>query len=93
MQTAERNRWLREFAALFLFALWTAAVSLIDVRAIGPNGSTVGLAALNGRIHDLTGVPYDAIYLNGLARPCTGRVYARLCASRSCPMDKPKKPF
>lgn len=43
-------------AALFLFALWTAAVSLIDVRAIGPNGSTVGFAALNGRIHDLTGV-------------------------------------
>lgn len=43
-------------AALCLFALWTAAVSLIDVRAIGPNGSTVGFAALNGRIHDLTGV-------------------------------------
>lgn len=39
-----------------LFALWTLAVSLIDVRQIGPLGSSVGFSALNGFVHRLTGV-------------------------------------
>lgn len=39
-----------------LFVLWTLAVSYIDVRAIGPEGSEVGFAALNGFVHELTGV-------------------------------------
>jgi len=46
-------------AALWLlgaFALWTAAVCLVDVRPIGPGGSAVGLAGLNGFVHGLTGV-------------------------------------
>ncbi len=38
------------------FALWTAAVSFVDVRAIGPRGSSVGFGALNGYIHSLFGV-------------------------------------
>lgn len=38
------------------FALWTLAVQHIDVQAIGPNGSSVGFAGLNGWVHDLTGV-------------------------------------
>ena len=41
---------------LGLFALWTAAVTAVDVQAIGPQGSRVGLAGLNGWIHGLTGV-------------------------------------
>lgn len=41
---------------LAAFALWTLAVQHIDVKAIGPNGSSVGFAALNGWVHDLTGV-------------------------------------
>ena len=39
-----------------VFVLWTVLVSLVDVRAIGPNGSSVGFATLNGYFHDLTGV-------------------------------------
>ena len=31
-------------------------VSRIDVQAIGPEGSLVGLAGLNQRVHQLTGV-------------------------------------
>ena len=38
------------------FVLWTVLVSLVDIRPIGPNGSRVGFAALNGFVHDLTGV-------------------------------------
>ena len=38
------------------FVLWTVLVSYVDVRAIGPNGSSVGFATLNGYVHDLTGV-------------------------------------
>ena len=40
---------------LAAFALWTAAVSRIDVRPIGPQGTSVGFAALNGFFHNLTG--------------------------------------
>ena len=38
------------------FVLWTIAISLIDVQAIGPQGSTVGFATLNSMVHRLTGV-------------------------------------
>ena len=41
---------------LAAFALWTIAISLIDVQAIGPQGSTVGFATLNSMVHGLTGV-------------------------------------
>ncbi len=41
---------------LTAFVLWTLAVRYIDVQAIGPNGSSVGFAGLNGWVHDLTGV-------------------------------------
>ena len=37
------------------FALWTVAVRLVDVQTIGPWGSAVGFAALNGFVHNLTG--------------------------------------
>ena len=47
---------------LAAFVLWTAVVSLVDVQAIGPRGSSVGLAALNGFFHNLTGV-HLSLYL------------------------------
>lgn len=42
--------------SLAAFALWTVLVRTVDVREIGPNGSAVGFAALNGFVHKLTGV-------------------------------------
>ena len=38
------------------FVLWTILVRFVDVRAIGPEGSSVGFAALNRFVHVLTGV-------------------------------------
>lgn len=41
---------------LVIFALWTAAVRLVDVQAAGPEGAMVGFAALNQWFHHMTGV-------------------------------------
>lgn len=43
-------------ALLSTFVLWTVAVRFVDVAPIGPNGSAVGFATLNGWFHRLTGV-------------------------------------
>ena len=50
------NRFALPGGLLAAFALWTAAVCLVDVQPIGPLGSKVGFAALNGWFHNLTGV-------------------------------------
>lgn len=54
----EKNRRNFCIAIILLaaFLLWTAAVCVIDVRAIGPQGSAVGFAAINDFVHRLTGV-------------------------------------
>ena len=46
------------FAIGFLvaFVLWTILVCFIDVKAIGPRGTTVGFASLNEYVHNLTDV-------------------------------------
>ena len=38
------------------FVLWTVLVRFVDVRAIGPEGSLVGFATLNGYVHNQIGV-------------------------------------
>lgn len=38
------------------FALWTLLVQVIDVQAVGPQGTSVGFATLNVWFHELTGV-------------------------------------
>lgn len=48
MQTKKKSHALRVgILLLILFLLFTAAVKLVDVQAIGPEGSQVGLATLN----------------------------------------------
>ena len=41
---------------LVMFVLWTALISFVDVRAVGPEGSEVGFAGFNTAFHELTGV-------------------------------------
>lgn len=42
-----------------LFVVWTFLVIRCDVQRIGPAGSAVGLATLNGWFHNLTGVSME----------------------------------
>lgn len=41
---------------LAAFVVWTILVRVVDVQAIGPEGSEVGFATLNGWFHRTTGV-------------------------------------
>ena len=54
------------YASIFMlgaFVLWTIAVRFIDVRAIGPDGSSVGFATVNAFFHKLTGVHMSHYYI------------------------------
>lgn len=50
------RRFMTAAGFLVIFTLWTVALKFVDVQPIGPNGTTVGFATLNGFIHELTGV-------------------------------------
>ena len=53
----KNKRWLVCAASLLMaFVLWTVLVRFFGVRAIGPEGSSVGFATLNRYVHELTGV-------------------------------------
>ncbi len=53
MTNTDRRNFLRTLIFLVLFLSFTALVSLCDVRPIGPAGSSVGLATVNGALRDL----------------------------------------
>lgn len=56
MKKRNRKNIVITLGLLASFLLWTAAVSSIDVQAIGPKGSAVGFAGLNSGFHSMTGV-------------------------------------
>lgn len=43
---------------LAAFVLWTLIIRFVDIRQIGPRGSSVGLAVINEFVHNLTGVHF-----------------------------------
>lgn len=55
MKRKNKKGLVAAICLLGAFLLWTGLVCLIDVQAIGPRGSRVGLATLNGGVHGLTG--------------------------------------
>ena len=61
MKRKIRSKYLLAFALLLLFAVFTVLVQRVDVQPIGPNGSEVGFARLNGSVHDKLG-ENDACY-------------------------------
>ena len=56
MEKKNKKRLVLGVSLVLAFVLWTVLVRFVDVRAIGPEGSSVGFAALNGFVHELTGV-------------------------------------
>ena len=56
MEKKNKKRLVLGASLVVAFVLWTVLVRFVDVRAIGPEGSLVGFAALNGFVHELTGV-------------------------------------
>ena len=54
-----RKKFIVSICLLTAFVLWTVAISFVDVGAIGPQGSSVGFAGINGYIHNLTGVHFS----------------------------------
>ena len=93
MRNTKRGRWGLAAALLALFALWTLAVSRVDVQSIGPQGSAVGFASLNAAVHRLTGVHMALYTLTdwlGLAPLCVALGFAllglaQLVGRRYCP--------
>ena len=56
MKKKNRRYLYISLSMLPAFVLWTLAVCFVDVKAIGPDGSSVGFATINGFVHSLTGV-------------------------------------
>ena len=56
MKKENRRSFCIAACMLSAFLLWTAAIQLVDVQAIGPQGTTVGFATVNRFVHNLTGV-------------------------------------
>ncbi|MBR5479007.1 MAG: phosphatase PAP2 family protein [Clostridia bacterium] len=52
----KRKSFYIGFGLLVLFIIWTIALRFVDVKAIGPQGSSVGFASLNKLIHNTLGV-------------------------------------
>ena len=56
MNKKQRNALFAALWSLAAFVLWTVALRFVDVQPIGPRGSSVGFATVNGFVHTLTGV-------------------------------------
>ena len=56
MEKKNKKRLVLGAGLVVAFVLWTVLVCFVDVRTIGPEGSSVGFATLNGFVHELTGV-------------------------------------
>lgn len=51
-----KKKIITAVSLLITFVLWTVAVCFIDVKAVGPRGSRVGLSTVNVFVHNLSGV-------------------------------------
>lgn len=56
MKQGSRKSFCMAVCLLTAFALWTVLLRVVDVRAVGPNGTSVGFATINLLVHNLTGV-------------------------------------
>ena len=81
MKKKNRNSMIAGFALLAGFVLWTVLVRTVDLKAIGPQASSVGFASFNGWFHALTGVNMTLYTITdwlGLVPICTALGFAVL---------------
>ncbi|MBQ7012486.1 MAG: phosphatase PAP2 family protein [Oscillospiraceae bacterium] len=66
---------------MLAFVMWTILIQCVDVRTIGPEGSAVGFASLNGWFHELTGVNwmlYSVTDWMGLVPVCCCMIFGMI---------------
>ena len=56
MKTKKHKLLIKGSCLVAAFCIWTALVLTVDVQPVGVNGTAVGFATLNSRIHSMTGV-------------------------------------
>lgn len=56
MKKQSKRNFILAAVLMGLFVLLTVSLSYVDVRPIGPQGSSVGYAGINGFVHDALGV-------------------------------------
>ena len=56
MKKENQRNFCIAICMLLAFLLWTVAIQVVDVQAIGPQESSVGFATINQFVHNLTGV-------------------------------------
>ena len=56
MSLKRKNKLFAGILLLLAFGVWTWLLGIVDVRQIGPEGSSVGFATVNALFHSLTGV-------------------------------------
>ena len=56
MKTKKHKLLIKGSCLVAAFCIWTALVLNVDVQPVGVNGTAVGFATLNSRIHSMTGV-------------------------------------
>lgn len=56
MKDNQKKMFSIAVAMFLVFLLWTILIRVVDVRAIGPQGSAVGFATINAHFHHFTGV-------------------------------------
>ncbi len=52
----KNKEWLFPVLFFIIFVLFTVACATVDVQPVGPDGTSVGFAALNGAVHDAIGI-------------------------------------
>ena len=57
------KRLIATICFLTAFAVWTVMLYFVDVKQIGPQGSSVGFAGINGFVHKLTGVHWGLYHV------------------------------
>ena len=56
MKKENRRNFCIATCMILAFLLWTVAIQFVDVKAVGPQGSSVGFATINQFVYNLTGV-------------------------------------